>query len=67
MNRLKEFRKEQGLTLDDIENITGIKRGTFNNYENGKTEPKLDTWQKLAEALNVTPQYLVGWTDDPHS
>lgn len=60
MNRLKELRKAQGLTLDDIENITGIKRGTFNNYENGKTEPKLDTWQKLAEALNVTPQYLVG-------
>ncbi len=67
MNRLRELRKAQGLTLDDVENITGIKRGTFNNYENGKTEPKLDTWQKLAEALNVTPQYLVGWTDDPHS
>ena len=30
-NRLKQLRKEKGLTLDEIQNQTGIKRGTFNN------------------------------------
>lgn len=63
-NRLKELREEKGLTLDDIENITGIKRGTFNNYENGKTEPKLDTWGKLASFFDVPISYLMGLTDD---
>lgn len=36
MNRIKQLRQERGLTLDDIENQTRIKRGTFNNYERSK-------------------------------
>ncbi|CAK1226944.1 Transcriptional regulator [Fructobacillus cardui] len=62
-NRLKELRKEKGYTLNDIAQAIGIKRGTFNNYENGKTEPKLETWEKLAKFYGVTPAYLVGWED----
>lgn len=59
-NRLKQLRKEKGLTLDEIQNQTGIKRGTFNNYEAGKTEPKLETWQKLADFFGVSVPYLQG-------
>ncbi|CAK1233826.1 helix-turn-helix domain-containing protein [Fructobacillus fructosus] len=59
-NRLKELRKEKGYTLNDIAQATGITRGTFNNYENGKTEPKLATWQKLADFFNVDVDYLQG-------
>ena len=60
-NRLKQLRKEKGLTLDEIQNQTGIKRGTFNNYEAGKTEPKLETWQKLADFFDVPTSYLQGF------
>lgn len=67
MNRLKELREEKGWTLDDVENITGIKRGTFNNYENGETEPTLNVWKMLADYFHVTPQYLVGWSNDPRA
>lgn len=63
-NRLKELRKEEGLTLDEIQNQAGIKRGTYNNYENGVTEPKLDTWQKLADFFNVPVDYLLGISKD---
>lgn len=63
-NRLKEIRKEKGLTLDEIQNKTGIKRGTYNNYENGATEPKLETWQKLADFFNVPVDYLLGISKD---
>lgn len=66
-NRLKELREEKGLTLDDIENVTGIKRGTFNNYENGKTEPRLETWLKLANFFNVPVPYLQGLTISRYS
>lgn len=59
-NRLKQLRKEKGLTLDEIQSKTGIKRGTYNNYENGVTEPKLETWQKLADFFGVSVPYLQG-------
>lgn len=60
-NRLKQLRKEKGLTLDDIQSQTGIKRGTYNNYENGTTKPKLETWQALANFFNVSVEYLKGY------
>lgn len=60
MNRLKELRKEKGLTLDKIQSKTGINRGTYNNYENGKTEPNQKTWQALADFFDVSIPYLQG-------
>lgn len=63
-NRLKQLRKEKGLTLDEIQSKTGIKRGTYNNYENGVTEPKLETWQKLAYFFGVSVPYLQGIEPD---
>lgn len=62
MNRLKELRKEKRLTLDEIQSETGINRGTYNNYESGKTEPKPKTWQALADYFNVSVPYLRGAT-----
>lgn len=59
-NRLRELRKKKKYTLDDIEAKTGIKRGTYNNYESGKTEPKPSTWQVLADFFNVSVAYLKG-------
>ena len=62
MNRLKELRKEKGLTLDEIQSEIGINRGTYNNYENGKTEPKSEMWQALADYFDVSVPYLQGAT-----
>lgn len=59
-NRIKELRKKKGLTLDGLADKSGIKRGTLNNYELGKTEPKLATWERLADALGVSVGYLQG-------
>lgn len=59
-NRLKLLRNQIGLTLDDIEEKTGINRGTYNNYESGKTEPNLKTWKKLANFFGTTVSYLQG-------
>lgn len=63
-NRLKALRMEKDLTLDEIQNQTGIKRGTYSNYENGITKPKIDTWQKLADFFEVPTEYLMGLTND---
>lgn len=68
-NRLKKLRIEKGLTLDDIQKQTGINRATYNNYESGKTEPKLETWMNLSNFFNVPLAYLQGRSDvkDPIS
>lgn len=63
MNKLKELRKSKNLTLDELSEVIGIKRGTLNNYENEKTEPKLETWKKLAEFYKVPIEYLQGSKD----
>lgn len=60
MNKIKKLRKEKKLTLDDLAKLTGIKRGTLNNYENNKTEPKLATWKQLANFFNVSVPYIQG-------
>lgn len=61
VNRLRELRKEKKYTLDDIEAKTGVKRGTYNNYESGKTEPKPAMWVALANFFNVSVPYLKGY------
>lgn len=67
MNRLKELREKQGLTLDDIQLKTGIKRATFSRYENEKSEPKLATWKTLADFFKVDVGYLQGVINTPHA
>lgn len=66
MNRIKKLRKERRLTLDQLEKMTGINHASINNYELGLREPSLQRCERLAEFFNVTPQYLVGWSDERH-
>lgn len=67
MNRIKELRKEKGKTLDEMERETGIKRGSINNYENKKSQPRMETWQKLAFYFDVPVEYLMGVSDHRYS
>lgn len=66
-NRLKELRKKQKKTLDDIELETGIKRATYSRYENEQSEPKLATWQKLADYFGERIDYVMGTSNIPKS
>lgn len=65
-NRLRVLRLDQGLKLMDVSEKTGINSDTLSKYERGEREPKLATWEALAKFFNVTPQYLVGWSDEPY-
>lgn len=69
--RLREVRKEKGLTLEDLarmynKNLNGeggLNKGTLSKYENNKQQPLLDTVSSLAEFLQVSTDYLLGKTD----
>lgn len=60
MNRIKELRKEKNLTLEQVGKDMNLATNTISRYETGKREPKLETWNKLAEYFNVPTFYLMG-------
>ena len=64
MNRLKELRQKNNLTLKELGQKVGMANNTLSQYETGKREPKLETWNKLAEYFNVPTSYLMGLSDD---
>ncbi len=47
--KLKEGRINKGLKQSDVTKCTGIKNTTLSNYENGITEPDIDTFLQLCE------------------
>lgn len=61
---LKQRRKELQLTLDDIGRAVGVSGATVSRWENGDIENiRRDKIGKLADALKVTPAYLMGWPE----
>lgn len=62
--RVKILRKSLGYTQKDLANKCGYKSlTTINKIELGINSIPLDTVEKLATALQVTPAYLMGWQE----
>lgn len=62
--RIKQRRKELGMSADKLGEILGKDRSTIFRYEKGDIENlPLDILQPIAKALNTTPTYLMGWED----
>ena len=51
--RLKKARKDQGLSLDAIANISGVSRSMVSQIERGESSPTIATLWNLTRALNV--------------
>ena len=64
-NRIRELRAERDLSLMQLEQDVGISYFTLRRYELGDTEPKLKTWQKLADYFGVSVSYLQGVEEQP--
>lgn len=56
---LKKWRKHRGLTLQQVADKVGSSRGYIQELESGKKKYTQDTVQKLAEALETTPGFLI--------
>lgn len=66
MQRIRDRRKELGMSYQDLSNKTGISKSSLQRYETGfiKNMP-LDKLKIMASALQCSPSYLMGWIDDP--
>ncbi len=56
--RIKEIRRNKGLTQDELAEKIGIESGSISNIENGKYYPTADNLEKIIKALNISPQNL---------
>lgn len=60
--RIKSLRTKQGMSIDELAVKLGKNRTTIYRYENGDIENlPLEILNPLAEALDTTPAYLIGW------
>ncbi len=55
---IKRIRKEKGLTQKQLGERCGMSESTLRQYEIGYRNPKLETIQKIAAALHVSPSEL---------
>lgn len=53
VSQLKKGRLNKGLKQSDVFQKTGIKNTTLSNYENGVTEPDIDTFLALCELYEL--------------
>ena len=57
--RIKLLRNEKGLTQDKLGNMTGIHPKHIGKYEASKAAPSADKLKQIAEALEVSADYLL--------
>lgn len=62
--RLRELRKERRMTQEEMAALLGIKRTSYAFYESGNRTPHDRNLRKMAEFFGVSPEYLLGDTDD---
>lgn len=64
--RMRIRRKEIGLSAERVAEILGVSPATIYRYENGDIEKVPgDSLGPIAAALHTTPDYLMGWSDNP--
>ena len=63
--RIRITRIKQGLTIEELASRLGKNKTTIYRYENGDIENlPLGILDSLANALNTTPAYLMGWSEN---
>lgn len=63
--RLRQLRKEKGMTLDNVAESVNLTRPTIYRYEKGIiTNVPIETITHLAQLFGVSRPYLMGWSDD---
>ncbi len=64
-DRIKQKRLENKITLEELGKKADVNKATIQRYESGKiTNIPSDRIERISEALNVTPSYLMGWNDN---
>jgi len=60
---IKELRKENNMTQEDLAEKLGITRGAIGLYERGERKVNYETVNRLADIFGVSSDYLLGRID----
>lgn len=60
-----KLRDERGMKDSDVVKGTGITKSTFSDWKNGRSNPKNEKLQKIADFFGVTLDYLLTGKEDP--
>ena len=67
-DRLRKTMEMRGMSQAQFAAASGQKEPTIHRYLKGKNKsPQIDILVKMAEALNVTTDFLLGVSDSPNS
>ena len=61
-NRIKIARKAMGLTQKEFGNAFGVTQATVSAWELGRNEPEYKVLRKIAQMLDCSIEYLMGYT-----
>lgn len=65
-SRMKNRRKDLGVTVEEVAEALGVSVATVYRYENGEIEKVPGSvLEPLAKVLRTTPAYLMGWEEPP--
>jgi transcriptional regulator with XRE-family HTH domain len=62
--RLRTAREARELSQGDLAQRTGLQASAVSHFETGTRKPSFDNLKRLADALRVTTDYLLGRADD---
>lgn len=65
--KIKQLRIRKRYSQEELANLTGLSLRTVQRIENGETEPRGDSLQRLASALEVTADELIDWPEQEDS
>ncbi|MDR2513773.1 MAG: helix-turn-helix transcriptional regulator [Christensenellaceae bacterium] len=63
-DRIRELRERRGLTQEEVGSHLNVNKATVQRYESGNIDIKRKTALLLAEVLQTTPAYIMGWEDE---
>ena len=56
---IKKFRENEKLTQEDVADKLNVTRQAISNWETEKTQPDIDTLQKIAQVLEVSVEEII--------
>lgn len=62
--KIREIREARGLTQDQLAELASLNRVTVAKYESGRVEPGAKSLAKIADALEISTDVLLGRTEE---
>jgi transcriptional regulator with XRE-family HTH domain len=63
--RLKQLRTDRELSQEALAKKTGLQPTAISHFENGSRKPSFENLRTIADAFEVSVDYLMGRTDSP--